>query len=166
MSAQPRLAPPIRGIGGRVRDEIYSRIMEAGWSNERRAFVQHEGSTVLDAAVLMLPLAKFISPHRSEMAVHVGRAHQDVGLRLVGVPLRTRRPVRTGSAGREGTFTVCSFWHVRGLDLEPDGSMKHESPSRRCSRMPITSDCTQNRSARPESNRATSRRPLTHLAFD
>jgi GH15 family glucan-1,4-alpha-glucosidase len=54
--------PANQGHWCQVRDEIYSRIMEAGWSDERQAFVQHEGSAVLDAAVLMLPLAKFISP--------------------------------------------------------------------------------------------------------
>ncbi len=46
----------------RVRDEIHSAIMRAGWSKERQAFVQYEGSSVLDASVLMMPLAKFISP--------------------------------------------------------------------------------------------------------
>lgn len=44
------------------RDRIYRRIMSRGWSEERGAFVQHEDGDVLDAAVLMMPLTKFIAP--------------------------------------------------------------------------------------------------------
>ena len=47
---------------GGVRDAIYYQIMRRGWSPVRQAFVQHEDGDVLDAAVLMMPLAKFISP--------------------------------------------------------------------------------------------------------
>ncbi len=46
----------------RTRDDIYRRIMHRGWSVHRRAFVQHEDDDVLDAAVLMMPLAKFVAP--------------------------------------------------------------------------------------------------------
>jgi GH15 family glucan-1,4-alpha-glucosidase len=33
-----------------------------GWSLRLKAFVQSEGSDVVDAAVLLMPLVKFISP--------------------------------------------------------------------------------------------------------
>ncbi len=46
----------------KVRDAIYRRIMDRGWSPELKAFVQDEGSDVADAAVLLMPLVKFISP--------------------------------------------------------------------------------------------------------
>ncbi|MBK3521663.1 glycoside hydrolase family 15 protein, partial [Streptomyces sp. MBT70] len=45
-----------------ARDAIYRRIMDRGWSDRRGAFVQYEGADVLDASVLMMPLAKFIAP--------------------------------------------------------------------------------------------------------
>ena len=45
-----------------ARDAIYRQIMERGWSSPRQAFVQYEGGDVLDAAVLMMPLVKFVSP--------------------------------------------------------------------------------------------------------
>jgi GH15 family glucan-1,4-alpha-glucosidase len=32
------------------------------WSEERQSFVQREGSTDLDAATLLMPLMRFISP--------------------------------------------------------------------------------------------------------
>ena len=37
------------------------RIIERCWSDSRRAFVQHEGSEVLDASVLLMPLVKFVA---------------------------------------------------------------------------------------------------------
>ncbi len=98
----------------RVRDEIYSRIMEAGWSTERRAFVQHEGSTVLDAAVLMMPLAKFISPTDPKWLSTL----DELSKSLVSDSLVYRYDPEAspdGLRGQEGTFTVCSFWHVEAL---------------------------------------------------
>ncbi|MGW3463403.1 glycoside hydrolase family 15 protein, partial [Streptomyces olivaceoviridis] len=45
-----------------ARDDIYRWIMGCGWSQRRSAFVQYEGGDVLDASLLMMPLAKFIAP--------------------------------------------------------------------------------------------------------
>lgn len=98
----------------RVRDEIYSRIMEAGWSNERHAFVQHEGSTVLDAAVLMMPLAKFISPTDPKWLSTL----DELSKTLVSDSLVYRYDPEAspdGLRGQEGTFSVCSFWYVEAL---------------------------------------------------
>jgi GH15 family glucan-1,4-alpha-glucosidase len=97
-----------------VRDEIYTRIMEAGWSDERQAFVQHEGSTVLDAAVLMLPLAKFISPTDPKWLSTL----DELSKTLVSDSLVYRYDPDAspdGLRGQEGTFTVCSFWYVEAL---------------------------------------------------
>ncbi len=52
----------------RIRDTIYSNILEYGWSEQRRSFVQRYGSDALDAANLMMPLTFFVSPDRSEDA--------------------------------------------------------------------------------------------------
>ena len=99
---------------GSVRDAIYARIMNAGWSNERHAFVQHEGSAVLDAAVLMLPLAKFISPTDPKWLSTL----DELGRTLVSDSLLYRYDPEAspdGLRGQEGTFTVCSFWYVEAL---------------------------------------------------
>lgn len=98
----------------RVRDEIYSRIMAEGWSDERQAFVQHEGSTVLDAAVLMMPLAKFISPTDPKWLSTL----DELSRVLVSDTLVYRYDPEAspdGLRGQEGTFTVCSFWYVEAL---------------------------------------------------
>jgi GH15 family glucan-1,4-alpha-glucosidase len=45
-----------------VRDSIYTQIMQRGWHPERRAFVQHYDTDVLDASLLLMPLCKFMLP--------------------------------------------------------------------------------------------------------
>ncbi len=97
-----------------VRDEIYSRIMADDWSTERQAFVQHEGSTVLDASVLMLPIAKFISPTDPKWLSTLDELNET----LVSDTLVYRYDPEAspdGLRGKEGTFTVCSFWYVEAL---------------------------------------------------
>jgi GH15 family glucan-1,4-alpha-glucosidase len=46
----------------RERDRIYRQIMRLAWHPRRKAFVQHYDTEVLDAAVLLMPLVKFITP--------------------------------------------------------------------------------------------------------
>jgi GH15 family glucan-1,4-alpha-glucosidase len=45
-----------------LRDEIYRDIFTRFWDPARQAFVQSKGSKVLDAATLLMPLIRFISP--------------------------------------------------------------------------------------------------------
>ncbi|MFD9207168.1 glycoside hydrolase family 15 protein [Streptomyces sioyaensis] len=99
---------------GQARDAIYRRIMERGWSPERKAFVQHEGDDVLDASVLMMPLAKFISPTDPKWLSTLDA----LGEELVSDSLVYRYDPRNspdGLRGEEGTFSICSFWYVEAL---------------------------------------------------
>lgn len=98
----------------RSRDTIYRRIMTRGWSEERRAFVQHEDGDVLDAAVLMMPLAKFISPTDPKWLSTLDALTQE----LVSDSLVHRYDPSAspdGLRGEEGTFSICSFWYVEAL---------------------------------------------------
>ncbi|MET7933066.1 glycoside hydrolase family 15 protein [Streptomyces sp. NPDC005322] len=97
-----------------ARDTIYRRIMERGWSPKRRAFVQREGEHVLDASVLMMPLAKFISPTDPKWLSTLDA----LGEELVSDSLVYRYDPRVspdGLRGEEGTFSICSFWYVEAL---------------------------------------------------
>ncbi|MFE6741761.1 glycoside hydrolase family 15 protein [Streptomyces tubercidicus] len=97
-----------------ARDAIYRRIMDRGWSTKRKAFVQHEGDDVLDASVLMMPLAKFISPTDPKWLSTL----EALGEELVSDSLVYRYDPRTspdGLRGEEGTFSICSFWYVEAL---------------------------------------------------
>ncbi|MFD8812341.1 glycoside hydrolase family 15 protein [Streptomyces sp. NPDC059627] len=96
------------------RDDIYRRIMDRGWSERRGAFVQHEGGDVLDASVLMMPLAKFIAPTDPKWLSTLDALTED----LVSDSLVYRYDPQAspdGLRGDEGTFSICSFWYVEAL---------------------------------------------------
>ncbi|GAA3467484.1 glycoside hydrolase family 15 protein [Nonomuraea roseola] len=98
----------------RTRDTIYRQIMQRGWSAEHQAFVQYLGGDVLDASVLMMPLAKFISPTDPKWLSTLTA----LGDRLVSDSLVYRYdPAASpdGLRGMEGTFSICSFWYVEAL---------------------------------------------------
>src|SRR5437867_1349527 len=45
------------------RDRIHSRVMTKGWNEQLGAFVQYEGSEVLDASLVFMPLMGFVVPN-------------------------------------------------------------------------------------------------------
>jgi GH15 family glucan-1,4-alpha-glucosidase len=98
----------------RNRDAIYRQIMQRGWSEERGAFVQQLDGDVLDASVLMMPLAKFISPTDPKWLATLDALTAD----LVSDSLVYRYDPGAspdGLRGAEGTFSICSFWYVEAL---------------------------------------------------
>jgi len=112
--AQHRGLPADTLRWGRARDAIYRRIMRHGWSAERHAFVQHEDGHVLDASLLMMPLAKFISPTDPKWLATLDALGED----LVSDSLVYRYDPQAspdGVRGEEGTFSICSFWYVEAL---------------------------------------------------
>jgi GH15 family glucan-1,4-alpha-glucosidase len=98
----------------RHRDDIYEQIMERGWNEHRKAFVQHYGSEVLDASLLLMPLVKFIAPTDPRWLSTLDA----IGEELVSDTLVERydpNAVPDGLPGEEGTFSICSFWYVEAL---------------------------------------------------
>ena len=109
-----------RGLPGDIvrwlaeRDRIYAQIMTRGWSEERGAFVQHYGSDVLDASMLLMPLVLFIAPRDPSWLSTLDA----IGDELVCDSLVYRYNVEAspdGLRGDEGTFSMCSFWYVEAL---------------------------------------------------
>jgi GH15 family glucan-1,4-alpha-glucosidase len=97
-----------------ARDAVYDEIMTKGWNADRGAFVQHAGTSVLDAALLYMPLVGFIAP-KDPMWLSTLRAMDD---ELVSDSLVYRYdPAASpdGVRGSEGTFSMCTFWYVEAL---------------------------------------------------
>jgi GH15 family glucan-1,4-alpha-glucosidase len=97
-----------------VRDSIYNQIMQRGWSPERRSFVQHYDTHVLDASLLLMPLCKFIAPTDPRWISTLDAITEE----LVSDSLVYRYNVGAspdGLAGEEATFSLCSFWWVEAL---------------------------------------------------
>jgi GH15 family glucan-1,4-alpha-glucosidase len=98
----------------KARDAIYRRIMDRGWSPGLKAFTQYEGGDVLDAAVLLMPLVKFISPTDPKWLSTLDALTTS----LVSDSLVYRYDPGAspdGLRGEEGTFSACSFWYVEAL---------------------------------------------------
>lgn len=96
------------------RDTIYRQIMREGWSVNRGAFVQGLGDDVLDASLLMMPMAKFIAPTDPKWLATLDALTTD----LVSDSLVFRYDPEAspdGLRGSEGTFSICSFWYVEAL---------------------------------------------------
>jgi GH15 family glucan-1,4-alpha-glucosidase len=97
-----------------VRDRITGQIMDKGWNDRRRAFVQHYDTDVLDASVLLMPMVKFIAPRDPRWLSTLDA----IGRELVADSLVYRYNMAAspdGLTGEEGTFSICTFWYVEAL---------------------------------------------------
>jgi GH15 family glucan-1,4-alpha-glucosidase len=94
-----------------VRDSIYDQIHTDFWNNELQAFVQTKNGTTLDAACLLAPLVRFISPTDPRWLSTL----QAIEANLVDDSLVYRYRTEDGLTGTEGTFCMCSFWLIECL---------------------------------------------------
>ena len=117
--AEKRSRPaPIERWRG-VRDMIYQDIHTNFWDPDLRAFVQFKGSRFLDAASLLMPLVRFISPTDPRWTSHMQAIEQN----LVHDSLVYRYNTADGHdglTGPEGTFSMCTFWYVECLSRAGD----------------------------------------------
>ncbi|GHA21267.1 glucoamylase [Devosia pacifica] len=92
-----------------------NRIAEDIWANFRHPehgyFVQHKGSTDLDAAVLMMPLVRFVSATDPVWL----KTLDAIGEQLTSDGMVYRYLTHDGLEGGEGAFTTCTFWYVECL---------------------------------------------------
>ena len=98
-----------------VAKEIKDEVLKEGVS-EKGVFKQHYKTEDLDAALLLIPLMGFLPPDDKRVRDTV-LAIADY-LTEDGLVLRYRTDTTdTGFAGKEGTFTICSFWLVTALAM-------------------------------------------------
>jgi GH15 family glucan-1,4-alpha-glucosidase len=91
-----------------VKKKIKSEILSGGWSEKKKAFTMTMGGEELDAANLLMPLVGFLNARDSRMTSTIQRIREE----LAKDDLVYRYSVDDGQLGREGAFTVCSFWLV------------------------------------------------------
>ena len=98
----------------RQRDAIVQDIYKNFWNEKRQAFVQHKGSAALDAAVLLMPLVRFISPVDPRW-LSTMKAIEESLVEDAFVYRYRNTDSHDGLDGEEGSFTCCSFWFVECL---------------------------------------------------
>jgi alpha,alpha-trehalase len=92
---------------------IRADILEHGVS-ERGVFRQHYQTDALDASLLLIPLVRFLPADDERVRATVLAIADE--LTEHGLVLRYQvDETDDGLSGREGTFTICSFWLVSAL---------------------------------------------------
>ena len=106
--------PGKTSVWARERDRIYDQIMTKGWNQERGAFRQHYNTDALDAANLLMPLVKFISPSDPRMISTISATLETLTTDSL-VYRYDPQLSPDGLTGHEGTFSICTFWLVECL---------------------------------------------------
>jgi GH15 family glucan-1,4-alpha-glucosidase len=97
-----------------LRDAVHADVCAHGYDSRLGVFVQHYGSTELDAATLFVAKTGFLPPddprvRRTVDAVRTGLDHGGFVRRYPA------RPGTDGLPGTEGAFLACSFWLADAL---------------------------------------------------
>src|SRR5262249_36764668 len=104
-------------------DKIKADVLDKDVS-ARGVFRQHDKTDDLDASLLLLAIMGFLPPddHRIKLTVLAIA----VGLTEGGLVKRSRvDQTDTGFSGKEGTFTICSFWLVSALAMIGETQRAH-----------------------------------------
>lgn len=96
------------------RDRIFHTIHHDFWDEELQAFVQYKGAKTVDAATLLMPLIRFISPTDPQWLSTLRRIEEELVSDSMVYRYRPDEDVE-GLAGGEGTFSMCTFWYVECL---------------------------------------------------
>ena len=99
----------------RVASEIYETTVEQGWNEDRQSFVQFFGSDAMDATNLLLCLMMFLSPADPRMLSTLDATMKELVSDSLVYRYEIGKAAGDGLAGREGTFSVCTFWLVEVL---------------------------------------------------
>ncbi|KAK4044500.1 Six-hairpin glycosidase-like protein [Parachaetomium inaequale] len=103
-----------------ARDSLYEEIMEKGYNKEMKCFVQsYESQTMLDSSILIAPLVFFIAPNDPRFLNTMDRIMlppEKGGLTSTGLVYRYDTELsEDGVGGREGAFSMCTFWLVEAM---------------------------------------------------
>jgi GH15 family glucan-1,4-alpha-glucosidase len=96
------------------RDKVYEQVMQRSWNPQIGAFTQHYATEVLDSSLLLMPLMGFVAPREQRWLSTLTAIDRE----LVSDSLVYRyNPSASpdGLQGREGTFSLCTFWYVQAL---------------------------------------------------
>lgn len=97
----------------RAANEVRELILEQGYSQEKRAFVQRFGSEAMDASGLMIPIEGLISFDDQRAQGTIDQVQKE----LLDEGLVRRYVVDDGLPGKEGGWILCTTWLINNLVL-------------------------------------------------
>lgn len=104
----------------KARDEIYRSVYRNFWDEELKSFVQFEGAKAVDASVLRMPIIKFIGTADPRWRSTLKVINKTLGEDALISRYNVLKGAQDGLPGREGSFSICSFWNVEALALTGD----------------------------------------------
>jgi GH15 family glucan-1,4-alpha-glucosidase len=96
----------------RIRDEIYQHIFSRYWNPKLKSFVQFRGAKTVDAASLLMPMVKFISPTDPRWQSTLAAIEKHLVEDSLVFRYRPSKAAPDGLHSGEGTFSMCSFWYA------------------------------------------------------
>ncbi|KAB5536354.1 Six-hairpin glycosidase-like protein [Coniochaeta sp. 2T2.1] len=119
--AEKRNLPcPNRANWLKTRDGLMEEIMEKGYNKELKCFVQsYENNRLLDSSILIAPLVFFVAPNDPRFLNTLDRIllpPEKGGLTSTQLVYRYDTDhAEDGVGGREGAFSMCTFWLVEAM---------------------------------------------------
>ncbi len=98
-----------------ARNDIFKDVYENFWDEERQSFVQYRGAKVLDASTLIIPLVRMMSPSEPRWIATFKAIEKNLLTDSLVYRYSTEHGATDGLVGREGTFSICSFWYIENL---------------------------------------------------
>ena len=99
----------------RTRDKVFESIFYEFWDEKKQAFMQFSGSQTVDASCLLMPLIRFIGPKDPRWLSTLRRVEKELVYDSLVYRYNPKKAAPDGFVGREGTFSVCTFWYVECL---------------------------------------------------
>jgi hypothetical protein len=91
-----------------TRDSIKEEVLEKGWNENKKSFVQHYDTDVLDSSNLLLPLYGFLPFEDPRIVSTVEAIQRELG----HDGFLYRYTAEDGLPGDEGAFLLCTFWLI------------------------------------------------------
>ena len=106
---------PYPGKWREERDKIFNTIFIEFWDDKRKTFAQYKDADSVDAATLLMPLIRFISPKDPRWLSTLKAIEQDLVSDSLVYRYRFKEAASDGLKSGEGTFSMCTFWYIECL---------------------------------------------------
>lgn len=103
-----------------LRNSIHDSIVKKFWDPVHKTFVQYKNSITVDAANLLMPLIRYISPTDPKWSSTLAAISKNLVEDSLVFRYRIQDEPIDGIIGSEGTFNMCSFWYVECLSRAGD----------------------------------------------